>query len=104
MPIILYTSYYIIIVLFLWLPTYFTLNFRCRAGGSSVGNIPHIAGRARTAGGVGGWLTGDSDATGKRQQGADGWDGVGGRLTGDSDDRWMATPAGRADGGGVGNI
>ena len=35
-----------------------------------------------------------------------GWseDGVGGRLTGDGDDGRMATPAGGADGGSVGNI
>ena len=30
--------------------------------------------------------------------------GVGGRLTGDGDDGGMATPAGGADGGSVGNI
>ena len=59
---------------------YFTLNFRCWAGSSSVGNIPHIAGWAQTVG------------------------GMGGQLTGDSDDGWMATPAGRADSGSVGNI
>jgi len=43
-----------------------------RAGGGSVGNISHIAGWARPVGGVGGRLTGGSDATDKMTAGVDG--------------------------------
>ena len=51
-----------------------------RAGGSSVGNVCHIAGEncpVAVLGGVGGELTGDGDD---------------GRMTDDGDDEWWMTP------------
>jgi len=61
-----------------------------RVGGGSIGNIQHISGTFCCLPGRRGWPGQVAS--------------VGGQWTGDGNDGQMTAPAGRADGGGVGNI